>query len=725
MASVHNRPSARQVADVPRLGRYRVCYRIAQGGMASVYLARIDTSVGFGKWVALKIIHPNIAADERFVAMFLDEARLAAQLDHQNLCSVFDFGEEDGTYYIAMEYLHGETLGAVARRAWATQGSLPLEFCVRVLADAARGLHAAHEMRDVDGSLAGVVHRDVSPENVFVTYTGSSKIVDFGVARSKLQEHERTATGELKGKLAYMSPEQLHERNVDRRTDVWALGVVLWEVTVGRRLFRRQTDAQTVFAISRDPITRPSRLREDYPPSLEAIVMRALERDKERRYGTALELSRALEAWLNSTHNLVGVGEVGEFMQALFADQIAWRDRYLRSFDGPFEDLIARWQSAPRASIEVADANTVAMGLGIPGPNDDEDPTRTREAPTRAPLNVGGIFDPDEALEETTRARAPRNESRPVLRSQPHIEDETVKDPVTSARDSDESLDARSSDEPRDAHPDRDLLLGEGHDEAIPLTRRASSSEPDGLPIVPFRLLGHTPQHTPPPVQRDTAPGPMSVPPRRSRVADYATIAALFVMGGVMAHIWYDRPTPRPILRPTRAPSHTVAAPRASTPPRPAPPLQTAPRVVAPAQVTPPAVAPRVPQVAPPSVPPVEPPPQAPQRAPDPISRTTEPRSREPARVTAPVTPRADVIDDGTRRGEGFLSVSTDSPATVYVGDRFLGHTPLHDLAMSPGVYALRVVPSGGGRERQVLVTVRAGASVNSDVTLLADSPSQ
>lgn len=210
-------------------------------------------------------------------------------------------------------------------------------------------------------------------------------------------------------------------------------------------------------------------------------------------------------------------------------------------------------------------------------------------------------------------------------------------------------------------------------------------------------------------------------------MADYATIAALFVMGGVMAHIWYDRPTPRPILRPARAPSHTVAAPRAPAAPRPAPALQNPPRVVAPAQVAPPAVAPRVPQVAPPSVPPVEPPVQPPPRAPDPTSRPPEPRSHEPARVTAPVThaQRADVIDDGTRRGEGFLSVSTDSPATVYVGDRYLGHTPLHDLAMSPGVYALRVVPSGGGRERQVLVTVRAGASVNSDVTLQADSPSQ
>ena len=708
MASVHNRPSARQGADVPRLGRYRVCYRIAQGGMASVYLARIDTSVGFGKWVALKIIHPNIAADDRFVAMFLDEARLAAQLDHPNLCSVFDFGEEDGTYYIAMEYLHGETLGAVARRAWATQGSLPLEFCVRVLADAARGLHAAHEMRDVDGSLAGVVHRDVSPENVFVTYTGSSKIVDFGVARSKLQEHDRTATGELKGKLAYMSPEQLHERNVDRRTDVWALGVVLWEVTVGRRLFRRQTDAQTVFAISRDPITRPSRLREDYPPSLEAIVMRALERDKERRYSTALELSRALEGWLNTTHNLIGVSEVGEFMQALFVDQIAWRDRYLRSFDGPFEDLIARWQSAPRASIEVADANTVAMGLGIPGPDDDEDPTRTREAPQRAPLQVGGVFDPDEVLEATTRARSPRPEALP----EPLVDDDAAND-ADDTRENDASQD------------DPDESFDEGFGEAIPLTRRSAEPESYDSPVAPFRLLALTPQHTPPPVQRDTSPAQITVPARRSRWADYATIAALFVMGGVMAHIWYDRPAPRQIARPTR--SGPRALPRPVTPAR----AVTAPHVVAPPRATPPVAPPRAqpaaPLVTPTSAPPVSAPRAQPtQRTPDPSPRVSEARAPDSSRTTTPAHPsRPDVIDDGTRRGEGFLTVSTDTPATVYVGDRFLGHTPLHDLAMSPGVYALRVVPSGGGRERQVLVTVRAGASEHSDVTLSTDTQPQ
>ena len=307
-----DRPPARADADAPRIGRYRVCYRIAQGGMGSVYLARLDSAGGFSKWVALKVIHPNIASEPRFREMFLDEARIAARLDHANLCMVFDFGEDDDRYYLAMEYLHGESLGQIARRAWGTQGALPYELGARIIADAARGLHFAHELKADDGGNAHVVHRDVSPENIFVTYSGSAKVVDFGVARSDDQLHEQTSTGELKGKLAYMAPEQLHERRIDRRTDLWALGVVLWEITVGRRLFRRQSDAATVFAITRDPITQPSRLIPDYPGELEAIVMRALDRDLTKRYQTAQDLSRALEAWLLHSGHPAGVTEVGE-----------------------------------------------------------------------------------------------------------------------------------------------------------------------------------------------------------------------------------------------------------------------------------------------------------------------------------------------------------------------------------------------------------------------------
>ena len=375
------------LGGVKRLGRYILRYRIAQGGMASVYLARLQSQAGFEKWVAVKTIHPHIATSPKFVSMFMDEAKLAARLDHPNLCTVFDFGDASGTYFIAMEYLHGESLGVVARRSWSMGLPLPLEYAARVVADAARGLHAAHELKLDSGQTAGVVHRDVSPENIFVTYAGISKIVDFGVARSNSQASDRTATGELKGKVAYMSPEQIRESRVDRRTDVWALGVVLWEVTVGRRLFRRQSDAATVLAVMRDTIPLPSRVRADYPELLEAIVMRALERDPARRFQTALEFARALESFLSASGLPAGAGDVGEFMQTLFADQIAMRDEVLRlgARAAPLEELVAVWQGSvptpppppldppddePSATLVGDEAHAEAVTAPVPEPEE-------------------------------------------------------------------------------------------------------------------------------------------------------------------------------------------------------------------------------------------------------------------------------------------------------------------------------------------------------------------
>jgi serine/threonine-protein kinase len=358
MATDPVRPTASP--GVRRLGRYTLRYRIAQGGMASVYLAQLSGSAGFEKWIAVKTIHPHIATSHRFVNMFLDEARLASQLDHPNLCSVFDFGDDRDTWFIAMEYLHGETFGVVARTGWTTQQPPPYELVARILADAARGLHAAHELRLPSGENAGVVHRDVSPENIFVTYAGPTKVVDFGVARWKSQSQDRTIAGELKGKIAYMCPEQLREEAVDRRADIWSLGVVLWEVTVGRRLFRRQTDAGTVYAVLNDRVPRPSRFRPDYPEALAAIVLKALDRDREQRFQTALEFARALEQWLASTGRPAGTGEVSEYMHSLFAEQIAVRERLLRTtrLEAPVEEVSQVWSSAPIDPSELENSPT-------------------------------------------------------------------------------------------------------------------------------------------------------------------------------------------------------------------------------------------------------------------------------------------------------------------------------------------------------------------------------
>ena len=347
--------------------------------MASVYLAQLSGSAGFAKWIALKTIHPHIANDRRFVNMFLDEARLASRLDHPNLCSVFDFGEEHGTWFIAMEYLHGETFGVVARTGWSNQHPPPYLMVARILADAARGLHAAHELRLPSGENAGVVHRDVSPENIFVTYAGPTKIVDFGVARSKSQSQDLTVAGELKGKIAYMCPEQLREEPVDRRADIWSLGVVLWEVTVGRRLFRRKSDAGTVYAVLHDDVPRPVRFRPDYPPTLAAIVLKALDRNRDGRYHTALDFARALEQWLATTGMPTGAGEVSEYMHSLFAEQIAVRDRLLRTThpEAPMEEVSEVWHSAP---IDPTDLENSAAAELVPGARHPSDLDLSEEA---------------------------------------------------------------------------------------------------------------------------------------------------------------------------------------------------------------------------------------------------------------------------------------------------------------------------------------------------------
>jgi serine/threonine-protein kinase len=317
------------VADRRQFGRYTLCYRVAQGGMASVYLALVAAAErSFQKWVAVKVIHPQFATDKKFAAMFLNEARLAAQLRHPNICDILDFGQSDNAYFIAMEYLHGESLGAVLKRARREAG-VPLALGARIVSDAARGLHAAHELRAPDGSCAEVVHRDVSPQNIFVLYEGMAMVVDFGIALSRDRLVERTATGELRGKIAYMAPEQLGQKPIDRRADVFALGVVLWELTLGRRLFKRATEVDTLVAAMSAPIPRPSELSPNYPASLEQIVMRALARDPAERFATAGEMGRELDRYIASTGEPCGPPEVADFMKALFRDRIEERERLL------------------------------------------------------------------------------------------------------------------------------------------------------------------------------------------------------------------------------------------------------------------------------------------------------------------------------------------------------------------------------------------------------------
>jgi serine/threonine-protein kinase len=330
-------------------GRYLLIEEIGAGGMATVHLARVDGPGGFRRWFAIKRIFPHLMADDHLVDMFLDEARTAARINHANVVQVFEIGRDEETYWLAMEYLHGDPLREVLRRSAQRGARVPPAIAARICADAAAGLHAAHELRTSDGIPLGLVHRDVSPHNLFITDDGHTKIVDFGIAKTAERLAQHTCVGVLKGKLAYMSPEQVKGEPVDRTTDVFALGVVLWEMTTGQRLFRAETDLDTLARVFDCVVPRPSAIVPGYPPELEAVVLRALARRKEDRYATARDMARALERWLARSGEFAGVEEVASFVRALYPDRIARRDARIAA---AAEDDRVAWPQPLQPSIE-------------------------------------------------------------------------------------------------------------------------------------------------------------------------------------------------------------------------------------------------------------------------------------------------------------------------------------------------------------------------------------
>ena len=291
--------------------------------MAVVHLARVTGDDAYGGVVALKTIHPHLAAHAQFVDMFLDEARIASTIAHPNVCRVQDFGEHDGVYYLAMEYLIGEPLDEVIAALALGADNAQLEVlpyhAAAIVLEVCEGLHAAHELRDRDGAWLGVVHRDVSPQNVFVGYDGNVKIVDFGLAKAA-RRLTQTRAGTIKGKLAYVSPEALQRAPIDRRADVWATGVCLWELLTGQRLFKRPTDLETLVAVRDARIQAPSSVAWWVPPGLDAIVLRALARDPARRYSSSSDMARDLRRFLTNAGWAVEPHETARFMLDLFGE---------------------------------------------------------------------------------------------------------------------------------------------------------------------------------------------------------------------------------------------------------------------------------------------------------------------------------------------------------------------------------------------------------------------
>lgn len=297
-----------------RLGRYELLLPVARGGMARVWAARQHGQRGFQKLVAIKTILPHLAEEPEFERMFLDEARIASGVHHPNVCEIYELGEENSTLYLAMEWVSGDSLSRVLRANGKTEALDPRIVC-RLVADACAGVHAAHELTDEDGRQLGVVHRDMSPHNILITQDGVAKVCDFGVAKALGRLTEQTSAGQLKGKISYMSPEQVTGQPVDRRSDVFSIGCVLYEATTGERPFRGDNDFLVMQAILKNEIVPPSSILRNYPPELERIVMRALSAQPILRYPTAERMRFALEELLTKGQ-LVTQSNVAQVVRA-------------------------------------------------------------------------------------------------------------------------------------------------------------------------------------------------------------------------------------------------------------------------------------------------------------------------------------------------------------------------------------------------------------------------
>ncbi|HEY5944248.1 MAG TPA: protein kinase, partial [Kofleriaceae bacterium] len=303
-----------------KLGRYQIVKHLASGGMAEVLLARATGIEGFTRHVVIKRIRPGQAKDQTFVQMFLNEARLAAQLHHANIVQVHDIGQEGNEYFFAMEYVHGEDLRRLLTQLARHKQQLPLEHLVTIISAAAVALHHAHEQRGPDRKPLGIVHRDVTPANILVGYDGNVKVVDFGIAKAAARTEE-TQAGTLKGKASYMSPEQCTGSRVDRRSDVFALGIVLYELVTTRRLFKSENDFLTMSAIVGGKVPSPKTHRPDLPDALEAIILKALALKPEDRYQTADAVREALEQFAITAGLRTSTSALASFMKLQFGER--------------------------------------------------------------------------------------------------------------------------------------------------------------------------------------------------------------------------------------------------------------------------------------------------------------------------------------------------------------------------------------------------------------------
>jgi len=360
------------------LGRYELLLPIAQGGMATVWAARQKGSRGFQKTVAIKTMLPALSDDPQFEQMFLDEAALASRIHHPNVAEILDVGEQDEVIYIVMEWVDGEALSVLTKTSKKNNIPFPQRIALRIVRQACGGLHAAHELRDESDQLLDLVHRDVSPQNILVSYDGIVKMVDFGVAKALGRAGGETTAGQLKGKVPYMSPEQALGKKIDRRTDVFAMGIVLYRLTTGLHPFLGETDIVTMKNIISRPVLPPRMKNPSFPAELERVLLTCLKKDANERYQTMLELDAAIERVLALAGASVVDDDIGAFVRSVMGDRGQKRRGALRDAVRAADERAAGIAAAPGAGTPLMHEGVTDIAL-----------TRMNTALTSVPTNMG------------------------------------------------------------------------------------------------------------------------------------------------------------------------------------------------------------------------------------------------------------------------------------------------------------------------------------------------
>ncbi|MBE4751330.1 protein kinase [Corallococcus sp. ZKHCc1 1396] len=735
-----------------RIGKYEILTRLSMGGMAELFLAFTSGPGGFRKFVAVKQILPDIKKDDQFVKMFLDEARITAAFSHANIGQVFDLGEEDGELYLAMEFLPGQNLEQVVKMAAKRDYALPLGFSARVVRDTCLGLHYAHHFMDPSGRPVAVVHRDVSPKNVMITYDGVVKVIDFGIAKAR-GKLGRTQVGTVKGTSGYMSPEQVRDKGLDGRSDQFSTGVMLHELLVGQRLFNAPGEAAVMMQIVDGEIPVPRSLNAAIPEALEAVVLKSLSRDAAQRFGTCREMARAIEASLGT--ELYDEDQMTAVMGELFEEK-RQKTRTLLELASRAEDARVSEAAGALQSEEGSDTAAAAATAQVKSPRAEASsqelapsfrptPVRRTSAEPTTPPRAGATPRPSA---EAAEARPPRSDTPPMTpRAQRPADAAAVARPVRPPTD------AARANRPRPvARPEAAEARAAPSDDAL-------LDPPSDLQTQRFRAR---------PARSGAGPGRSSrsgedaseSAPAREGSGWLGKVVLLLILGGVgylatlepvrrlfmpafeSAKLWVkaelDPPPPADPAKdgtwppkPSGPPPGFVQktepekAPEPAPTPEPvvaeAPPAEESKKPVgkgarkpkgSPAAETPTTVAAKTPAA------PVKPKAEPSERPPEPVTTVTQ----EPE--------VAEVLDTSTAKGAakaglGWLTLYTvPRNAAVFDGSTQLGTSPLIKVATPVGTYRLRVVDpqDPGGTSKLLSVPIRPGEVTKLQIRL-ADLP--